>query len=94
MNTKTRYIRTARVNKPKYIIKYNTLTGFKDCIEDGHYTTIESVTFDSLTEAQKRLDNEVEFLYIEVVKLLISADMNRNVAKALGIPEENFGDCI
>jgi hypothetical protein len=94
MNPKTRYIRTARVNKLKYKTVYNNLTGFTDCIEDGYYTIIESVTFDNLVDAQKKLDNEVEFLYIEVVKLLISADMNRNVAKALGIPKEDFGDCI
>lgn len=94
MNPKTRYIRTARVNKTKYAIKYNHLTGHNDCVDNGDYLAIESVIFDNLVDAKKRLDNEVEFLYIEEVKLLISADMNRKVAKALGIPKEDFGDCI
>lgn len=84
MIPKTRYIRTARVTK--YLTHY--LGG------GGWYSFTESKEFDNLADARKKLDNEVEFLYIEAVKLLISADMNRKVAKALGIPKEDFGDCI
>lgn len=84
MNPKTRYIRTARVNKY-----------FTHCLGGGvWYLCTKSVTFDNLVDAQKKLDNEVEFLYIERVTLLISAEMNRAVADVLAIPKEKFGDCI
>ena len=91
---KTKYIRTARVNKQLTEIRYNHLTGFNDAIKGDYYTVVESKTFETLAEAQKRLDNEVEFLYIETVKILVSADMNRKIAALLGILKETFGDCI
>jgi hypothetical protein len=75
----TQYIRTARVNKRVTEIPYNRLVGYENVIEGDWYTIIESKTFDTLAQAQKRLDNEVEFLYIDKVQRIVSADTNRKV---------------
>jgi hypothetical protein len=88
------YIRTARVNKRVIEIPYNRLVGRDDAIEGDWHTIIDSKTFDTFAQAQKRLDNEVEFLYIDKIERIMTADMNRKVAFALGIPEKEFGDCI
>ncbi len=88
------YIRTARVSKRVTEIPYNRLAGNGDAIEGDWHTIIESKTFDTFAQAKKRLDNEVEFLYIDKVQRIVSADTNRKVAWLLGIPEKEFGDCI